>query len=213
MSEQLVWNDVSGLAQTSLETLGTYDIPDPDSDPNVPEYKSSTASAADVTAVQAIADGSGQLVILMMADDTGSTNYSGTWGDSETTYGGQPPQLLINGGAPASAAASSNAAVMTDNESIDVTSDVVDIGHTLPVSVSASPMSFDSSSRPTELANAALIARTFDELLLDRPAQGTSAEEELLDLVASAKHRRGSSYSDEAEWDESLLSVLTHDLE
>ena len=84
-------------------TLGTYDIPSPDTDPGVPEYKSSVASVADVAAVQAIADGSGQLVILMMADNTGATNYSGTWADSETTYGGQPPQLLINGGTPATA--------------------------------------------------------------------------------------------------------------
>ena len=104
--DQLTWNDVVALAKTPLETLGSYDILAPDSDPNAPEYKTSLASAADLAVVQAIADGTGQLVLLLMADDTGSTAYAATWADSETTYGGQPPQLLINGGlAPANASA------------------------------------------------------------------------------------------------------------
>ena len=55
----------------------------------------------------------GAEVILLAGDEGGSTNYSGTWADSETSYGGQPPQLLINGGAPASANAAASGSAAT----------------------------------------------------------------------------------------------------
>jgi hypothetical protein len=84
----LTWNTVSGKTQDPLEALGHYNLA-----ANLPMatwYDSNTASASDVSKLEALRTGTGSATFLLMAASTAGER---DWGD---IYNGFAPRLVLN---------------------------------------------------------------------------------------------------------------------
>lgn len=86
-------------AETALESLGAYDQGVPLDLGIAGTYQDSfAASANDLTLLESIANGSGILTVLMIADEDGS-DYRGDWGDGANAggsgFGPDTPGKLI----------------------------------------------------------------------------------------------------------------------